>query len=100
MPFDKISEIPPGSQWHRVDGDPEVTEGIEIYELKWAAATYGSSVFKKWKYFIYPKTNLPKRIEVFRKSAADGEYNLISMIEVQYLVDSDEIHAVIKNAGF
>jgi hypothetical protein len=101
MPFNDISEIPPDSEWHRVDDQiTEVAEGIEIYELKWAAATYSSSEFNKWRYFIYPKTNLPKRIEIFRKSSADSEFSLRSRVEVKYLSDDSEIQKVMKDAGF
>ncbi len=93
--------IPPGSELHRVhDEIPGVAEGIEIYDLELVTRKYsGSTEFKKLRFFVDPKTNLPQRIEISRKSTADDEYNLISMIEVKYLTDS-EIQAVIKDAGF
>lgn len=100
IPFD-VSKIPPDSEWHPVDDDefPEVAEGIEIYELKWTKTTYSSSEFHKWRFFVDPKKNLPKKIKAFIKSAADGEYKLISVIEVKYSSDR-EIQKVMKDAGF
>ncbi len=101
MPFDDISQIPPGSEWHPVEDDEilETAEGIEIYELKWIKTTYSSSEFHKWRFFVDPKKNLPKKIKAFRKSAADGEYKLILVIEVKYSSDR-EIQKVMKEAGF
>ena len=100
MPFDDISQIPPDSQWHRVDDQiPEVTEGIEIYELKWET-TYNSSLFYKCRFFVDPKTFLPQRIKISRKSSADGEYQLIKEIKVKYYLNDIEIQKVMKDAGF
>ena len=100
MPFDDISQIPPGSQLHRVDDETlKVAEGIEIYDWNVTNATYGSSVFNKWRFFVDPETNLPKRIEISRKSHTDSEYNLRMVFEVQYLSDS-KIRKVMKDTGF
>ena len=100
MPFYDISEIPKDAEWHRVDDEIlEAAEGIEIYDLKWAETTYGSSVFKKWRFFVDPKANLPQKIEIYRKSSADSEYNLISVIVVEFLSGS-EMQAVIKELSF
>jgi hypothetical protein len=90
MPFYDMPEIPTGSEWHRVDDAIlEVAEGIEIYDLKWTETTYGSSVFKKWRFSVDPKANLPQRIEIYRKSSADSEYNFISVIVVEFLSGSE-----------
>ena len=99
MPYDDISQIPPDSELVRDDQISEATDGIEIYKLEWIDKTYSPFVFNKWRFFIDPQKNLPQRIEIFRKPSADGEYNLISVIEVQYLSDS-KIQKDIKDAGF
>ncbi|MCP4609713.1 MAG: hypothetical protein GY845_13470 [Planctomycetes bacterium] len=93
--------IPPGSKLLRVRDDiPGVAEGIEIYELKLDKRKYrSSSEFIKWRFFVDPNKNLPQKIETYRKSTADGEYNLITMIEVKDLSES-EIRKVFKEAGF
>lgn len=102
MPFYDISEIPPGAEWHQV-ANADVGEGdTELYELTWTEKAYDDSViFKKWRFFVNTKTNLPHRVEFYQKSAANSEYNLRSAMVVEYLGDSDnEIQSVIKDAGF
>jgi hypothetical protein len=102
MPFNDIAEFPPGSQLNRVEDEiPGVAEGTEIYDLEWSATTSSSSILKKSRYFIDPKTNLPQRIEISRKSTNDDndEYQMTSTIEIEYLRDS-EILKAIKDAGF
>ncbi|MHC4532381.1 MAG: hypothetical protein ACYS6K_00365 [Planctomycetota bacterium] len=101
MPFDDISQITDGYEWHPVDDQiPGVPQGIEIYDWKWTKTTYNSSVFNKWRFFINPKNNLPQKIEISRKASADGEYKPRTVIEVKYLSDDSEILKVIKVAGF
>ncbi|MCH7559615.1 MAG: hypothetical protein IIB56_19490 [Planctomycetes bacterium] len=100
VPFYDISEIPPGAEWHQV-ANADVGEGdTEVYELTWTEKAYDDSViFKKWRFFIDPQENLPQKVEIFRKSAANSEYNLRSARIVEYLSDN-EIQSVIKDAGF
>ena len=100
VPFYDISEIPPGAEWHQV-ANADVSEGdTELYELTWTEEAYDDSViFKKWRFFIDPKANLPQKVEIFRKSAANSKYNLRSVMVVEYLSDND-IQSVIKDAGF
>jgi hypothetical protein len=101
MPYNDISEIPPGSQLHRVDDQiPEVAEGIEIYDLNLTKATYGSLVFWKWRVFADAKTSLPRRVEWYKKFTDDAEFVLETVMVVEYLDGSEEIRKVIKDAGF
>lgn len=100
-PFYDISEIPPGAEWHRVDDEIlEVAEGIEIYDLRWAERKYGgSAVFKKWRVFADPGTNLPQRVESYQRLGTESEYTLRSVKVVEYL-DESEMQAVIKEVSF
>ena len=102
MPFYDISDIPPGAQWGRVTGkglDARI-EGIEVYELVWIKKAYdGSDIFKKWRVFVNPKTNLPHRIEWYQKSTGDEEYNLSSANVVEQL-DESQMRAVLREASF
>jgi len=101
LPFYDISEIPPGAEWRRVDDAiPEVAEGIEIYELKWAERKYsGSAIFRKWRVFADAKTSLPQKAEWYTRFADDAEFVLETVKVVEYL-DESEIQAVIKDVGF
>ena len=90
MPYNRISEIPPDAEWSRVaDDEPETSiNNTEIYELKWIEKDYTSPpIFKKWQFTIDSETNLPHRIEVYRKSYPDNTYTLKSTTEVEYLDD-------------
>jgi len=91
LPFYDISEIPKDAEWNRADDENlVVNKGIEVHDLEWAQKMYdGSAEFKKWRFFVDTKANLPQRIEIYRKSTADSEYNLISVIVVEFLSGSE-----------
>jgi hypothetical protein len=102
MPFYDMSDVPEDADWGRVaDKDLEAAaKGIEIYDLTWTERAYdGSTVFKKWRVFADSETNLPRRIEWYKKLTADSEYTLNPVMEVEYLSDS-EIQEIIKEASF
>ena len=102
MPFYNISEIPEDAEWRRLtDGHPKATaEDTEVYDLEWAQKMYdGSTKFRKWRFFVASRTNLPHRSEFYEKLPAGSKYNLRSVNVVEYLSDS-EIKAVIKDASF
>jgi len=96
-----ISKVRPDGEWSRVtDDEPEVTDDIEVYDLAWDEKAYdGSLVFRKWRVFVDPGTNLPHRVEWYKKLASDDEFVLETIMVVEYLSDS-EIRTVIKNLGF
>jgi hypothetical protein len=101
MPFYDMSEIPKDAEWSRVDNENvEISSGIEVYDLQWIEKKYGgSAIFKKWRVFADSETNLPQRIEWYEKLTAGSEYTLSSVMEVEYLSDS-EIREIIKEASF
>jgi hypothetical protein len=101
MPFYDISDVPQDAEWSRVDDKSiDVTKGIEVYDLTWTEKAYdGSTVLKKWRVFVDPKTNLPQRVEWYEKSATESEYTLSSTMAIEYLSES-EIQEVIKEASF
>jgi len=101
MPFQDISEIPVDARWSRVDFESaEVTNGIEVYDLEWTEKKYGGSlIFKKWRFFVEPRTNFPHRIEIYQKLAAEERYIFMSFKEIEYLSDS-KMQAIIKETSF
>lgn len=101
IPFD-MSEIPQNARWSRVAGDSRKTDAqsLEVYDLEWIEEDYGSPrVFKRWRVSVDPERYLPYKVRLYRRSATDSEYGLISVIDVKYLSDS-ETQAVIKKATF
>ena len=100
MPFDDISQIPPGSQWQRKDDEiSEAAEGIEIYELILPKRKYsGSSGFKIWRVFADAKKSLPQKVEWYTK-LDDAELLLETVMVIEYL-DDNQMQKAVKEAGF
>lgn len=101
MPFYSISEIPNEAEWRRADDKSvEITNKIEVYDLVWVEKIYGGYlVSKKWRFFVDPETNLPQRVECYKKSDPNSEYILESINTVECLDDS-EMQKVIEGASF
>ena len=77
-----------------------VAEGIEVYDLTWGSERYdGSVVFQKWQFFVDAKTSLPQRTEYYEKVFTDSEYTLSSVMEIEYLSDS-EMQFVLEETSF
>jgi hypothetical protein len=100
LPFDELSAVSEDAEWNNAaDSSLKVREGIEVYDLMWVEKAYdGSAVFNKWRVFVDPVTNLPRRTEFYKKLPVDDQYLLKSVKLVQYLSDS-EVQTVIKDAG-
>ncbi|MGA2916359.1 MAG: hypothetical protein ABSE89_10070 [Sedimentisphaerales bacterium] len=101
-PFYDISDVPEDADWSRVsDKDLEAAvKGIGIYDLTWTERAYdGSTVFKKWRFFVNAKADLPQKIEIYQILPTDTEYILISLMMVEYLSDSEMLE-VVKGASF
>jgi len=102
MPFDNMSELPSDAQWARVidEGLEIVGEDVEVYDLTWRSEGYdGSVVFKKWRVFVSAKKNLLQRTEYYEKVFTDSEYTLSSVMEIEYLSDS-EMQSVLEETSF
>jgi len=102
IPFYDISEIPEGAHWVHISKEAleSVAEETEVYDLNWVEKLDNEPiVFKKWRVFVDPETNLPQRTELHQRSITESEYTLRSVKVVEYLSNS-EMQAVIKEASF
>jgi len=102
LPFENISEIPPDAQWQQVVNENiEATiANTEVYDLIWVKDIIGSSpVYSKRRFYIDTKTNLPKRIERFRRQCEGQEYELLDIMKISY-PDSVDIQGIIESFGF
>jgi len=101
IPFYDIFDIPADAEWgHANKASLEVDETIEAYDLMWIDRKYiNLVVFKRWRVFVDPKTNLPQRTEFYQKLATDSEYSLKSAKMIEYLSDS-EMQEVIEEVSF
>lgn len=74
-------------------------DSIKVYDLTWTYKTgEGSEVFRKWRYFIESKTNLPRKVQKYHKLAPEDDYILEETLRVDY-PSADEIRLVIRDAG-
>lgn len=102
MPFQKRSDVPANAQWNRVTDAAVQSEvpGTEVYDLTWTGSTSNNSpVHYRWRAFVDPRTNLPRRSELYQKRSVDDEYRLASVKQIKYITDA-EIEAVIKGVSF
>ncbi len=101
VPFANLSEIPTDAQWrHVTDNDFERNDNTEVYDLEWVEGKSGGSVvFKKWRAFVDKNTNLPQRIEWYKKLADDAEFRLETVMVMKYL-DDNKIQEVIQETSF
>ncbi len=101
MPFQYI-DIPSDAEWNHITNEKPETSitSVEVYELTWLEEDYsGSPVYKKWRFFINPVTNLPYKIETYRKYISDNTYTLQSITKVEYLNES-EMQKDIENYSY
>ncbi|GAG21753.1 unnamed protein product, partial [marine sediment metagenome] len=96
------SDVPQDAKWSRViddDGLKATAKHTEVYDLIWIEKVYGGPViFRKWRVFANTETNLPQKVEWYKKLATDDEFVLETITVVKYLSDS-QIQTVIKDAG-
>lgn len=92
IPFNDIRDIPKGAIWSRADEDDleSITQDIEVYDLILTEREYGGPlILKKWRFFVGLETNLPHRVEFYQKLATNNQYSLKSVMNVQYLSNSE-----------
>ena len=102
LPFYDISEIPKDAEWKRVadDGLSATAKGTEVYDLSWTEKQHiGSVVFRRWRVFANAETNLPQKVEWYKKLTPNDEFTLETTMIVEYLSDK-EIQAVIEESSF
>lgn len=73
---------------------------IEVYDLTWPDKTDKDNiVYRRWRYFIESKTNLPRKIEKYSKADPNDNYTLEETLVIGYPTD-EQIRAAIKDADF
>ena len=79
---------------------------ISVYDLTWPdradaneAGDEGDVVYRRWRYYIETKTNLPRKIKKYSTRDPNDEYVLEETLIVSYPTD-EQIRAVIKDANF
>jgi len=73
---------------------------IEVCELTWPDRTdVNNIVYRRWRYYIETKTNLPRKIEKYSRCDPNDSFTLEETLVIEYPTD-EQIRQVIKDAGF
>ncbi|MHC4740686.1 MAG: hypothetical protein ACYS8Z_02175 [Planctomycetota bacterium] len=90
VPFAETSMLPKGATWNPANDRKSDADGkgVEVYELTWVQDRPGlPSTMRKWRFFVDVETGLPRRVELYRKSSDDTDYELKSSKTAEYLSD-------------
>jgi hypothetical protein len=75
-----------------------IVNRIRVYDLTWQDTTDANEVvYRRWRYYIETKTNLPRKIEKFYKQDHNAAYVLQETLVIGYPT-ADEIKKFIKDA--
>ncbi len=73
---------------------------IHVYDLIWPDRTDANNVvYRRWRYFLKPRSYLPLKVEKYSKLGPNDSYALEETLVITY-PSTDEIRQVIKDAGF
>ncbi len=76
----------------RVKNDP-----ISVYDLTWADRTDADNVvYRRWRYYIETKTNLPRKIKKYSRLDPNDRYVLEETLVIEYPTD-DQVRQAIKD---
>jgi len=102
LPFNRTSELPDGAVWKKVqteDNDMS-NESIEMYDLFWTEESMAGMVISyQWRCLLNAQIKRPLKVEWWRKTQQDQDYELMSFTEIIYLTEEQIRQAVIQ-AGF
>ncbi len=97
-PPPSLSDASKNATWKRITVEAAETEtpATEVWELAWKEIDFsGSDISRKWRGYIDPATNLPRKIEWYKKTLQDNDYVLETISTVEYLSNA-EIQAAIN----
>ena len=97
LPFNSMPEAPEGAKWLPVANENTDTDisAEEKYDLIWTDKKSG--IYNKWRAYVEKK--LPTRIEWWEKKRAEEDYELLTIIRLDYL-STTKVQAAIRDAGF
>jgi hypothetical protein len=99
IPFNKVSEIPPDSEWIQVENHPEANDEIEVYDLNYTRPTSRSHIMCRRRCFINSATFFPEKVEYYSSSIGRSELELKTVFLI-HSIDEDDIKKVIQAEGF
>lgn len=92
VPFSGLVQAADSHQWDRVEDAKaaSILPGTEVYDLTWPDRDCElRSGLRKWRVFVDVRTNLPRRMEHYRKQADQEQYQLEGLEAVTYPTNSE-----------
>ena len=72
---------------------------VEVYELTWPDRTdVNNIVYRRWRYFIETKTDLPCKIEKYSRGEPNDKYILQETLIISYPAET-QIRTIIEDSG-
>jgi len=101
IPFSGLKDLPETARWDRVydSNAVAVARNTEVYDLIWTTQepTIPAGLrTHRWRYFVDPGTNLPRRVEVYFRGASEKDYTFVKCEVATYLTDT-EIRALVQD---
>ena len=73
---------------------------IHVYDLTWPDRTDANNVvYRRWRYFLKPRSYLPLKVEKYSKLDTNDSYALEETLVISYPT-TGQIRQIIKDAGF
>jgi len=73
---------------------------VSVYDLTWPdRADANNVVYRRLRYFIESKTNLPRKVEKYSRADPNGDYTLEETLVISYPTD-EQVRAAVKDADF
>lgn len=87
-PFQSFSDVPQDAVWEKVAD--ESNDNVTVYELRWnSSAFYDEQILGKLRFMFKTNTNLPIRIDFYRKLNYESEYILESFKNIDFPNDGE-----------
>ena len=84
VPFNNRLEFPKDAVWKEIDDNEN-----EIYDLLFTMkSSIGTPIYNKYRYYLVPNTNLPYKVEYYRKYDNDN-FELKTIKEIKIISDGE-----------
>lgn len=102
LPFKNASELPDGAVWKKspLEGLGLNPEQTEVYDLFWTETSAdGNAIDYRWRCHLDASTKHPLKVEWWRKTPSNPDYERITFTEIAYPAEDQILH-IINQAGF
>ena len=101
LPFKNTRDLPQDAIWKKIESDQHnaAVESVEVYDLSWTEKTITGDVQHQWRFHIDAATKHPQKVQSWKKTQPDKEYEPIILIEITYPT-TEQIQDMLKQFGY